>query len=293
MIEGKEGWEIFSSIIGWIYFLAWSVSFYPQVYTNWSRKSVTGLSFDYEFYNILGFSCLAIYNACLFWSPLIRQQYSDRFDGESPKVTTNDVFFGIHAIALTIVHIIQIGIYDRGRQKVSYMAMTLISGSAFAALLWTIVVQTSGRSSWLDVLYFLSYIKLSLTFIKYSPQVYMNWKRKSTVGWNIYNILLDFTGGSLSLLQLFLDCWIDEDWSGITGNPVKFGLGFVSMFFDVIFIIQHYCIYTDRTDKYSELNSPENDPLVSKSINSNPVYSFLAWFVSQEKPESYQDDYKN
>ena len=30
----------------------------------------------------------------------------------------------------------------------------------------------------------------------------MNYRRKSTVGWSIGNILLDFTGGSLSILQV-------------------------------------------------------------------------------------------
>jgi hypothetical protein len=32
----------------------------------------------------------------------------------------------------------------------------------------------------------------------------MNYRRKSTVGWSIGNILLDFTGGIFSLLQMFL-----------------------------------------------------------------------------------------
>lgn len=32
----------------------------------------------------------------------------------------------------------------------------------------------------------------------------MNYQRKSTVGWSIGNVLLDFIGGSLSLLQMFL-----------------------------------------------------------------------------------------
>ena len=32
----------------------------------------------------------------------------------------------------------------------------------------------------------------------------MNFRRKSTVGWSIGNVLLDFTGGSLSILQMFL-----------------------------------------------------------------------------------------
>lgn len=29
---------VINAVIGWIYFVAWSVSFYPQVVTNWRRK---------------------------------------------------------------------------------------------------------------------------------------------------------------------------------------------------------------------------------------------------------------
>ena len=33
---------------------------------------------------------------------------------------------------------------------------------------------------------------------------------------------------------------------GIFGNPVKFALGFVSIFFDLVFIFQHYILYRGR-----------------------------------------------
>ena len=36
-----------------------------------------------------------------------------------------------------------------------------------------------------------------------------------------------------------------RDFSGITGNPAKFGLGFVSIIFDVVFMLQHYCLYNE------------------------------------------------
>jgi len=35
----------------------------------------------------------------------------------------------------------------------------------------------------------------------------MNFRRKSTEGWSIGNVLLDFTGGSFSLLQMFLQSY--------------------------------------------------------------------------------------
>ena len=40
--------------------------------------------------------------------------------------------------------------------------------------------------------------------VRYVPQAYMNFRRKSTVGWSIGNILLDFTGGSLSIIQVMI-----------------------------------------------------------------------------------------
>lgn len=35
----------------------------------------------------------------------------------------------------------------------------------------------------------------------------MNYKRKSTVGWSIGNIFLDFTGGVLSMLQMMMNAY--------------------------------------------------------------------------------------
>ena len=75
------------------------------------------------------------------------------------------------------------------------------------------------------------------------PQVWVNYKRKSTQGWSIWQILFDLTGGVLSILQLVIDSSLQADWSGIMGNSVKLGLGNVSIFFDLIFIMQHYFLY--------------------------------------------------
>lgn len=35
----------------------------------------------------------------------------------------------------------------------------------------------------------------------------MNYRRKSTIGWSIGNVLLDFTGGMLSMLQMILNAY--------------------------------------------------------------------------------------
>ena len=43
-----------------------------------------------------------------------------------------------------------------------------------------------------------------------------------------------------------IDSSLQNDWSGLRGNPVKLGLGNVSMFFDAIFFIQHYWLYKHK-----------------------------------------------
>ena len=35
----------------------------------------------------------------------------------------------------------------------------------------------------------------------------MNFKRKSTVGWSIGNVLLDLTGGTGSIIQMFINAY--------------------------------------------------------------------------------------
>lgn len=83
-------------------------------------------------------------------------------------------------------------------------------------------------------------------------------------------IILDFTGGMLSVVQLGIDSYLQRDWSGITGNPVKLALGNVSMFFDVIFMVQHYCLYKGKRPKtFAE----EDDPLLYDSDRDRMHYS--------------------
>lgn len=151
-----------------------------------------------------------------------------------PAVQANDVFFAIHAVALTAVVLFQIAIYPKGGQKLSRLVMVIIGASvcggrraaaealACGARLWPwprlnrlardachrslpasrprispaaaltasafivailVAVKVSSWFTWLNYLLYLSYIKLAITLMKYTPQAYLNWKRKSTKGW--------------------------------------------------------------------------------------------------------------
>ncbi|XP_064808317.1 cystinosin-like [Oncorhynchus masou masou] len=238
--------DIINQLIGWIYFLAWSISFYPQVYENWRRKSVVGLNFDFLALNLTGFIAYSVFNVGLFWVPYMKEEFVKKNPNGVNPVDANDVFFSLHAVVLTVVYICQCAIYERGGQKLSKIAIgLLVIGWTFALV--TLFVAVANKITWLEYLYYFSYIKLGVTLVKYIPQAYMNYQRQSTEGWSIGNVLLDFTGGSFSLIQMILQSYNNNEWKLIFGDPTKAGLGLLSIFFDVVFIIQHYCLYRHKT----------------------------------------------
>lgn len=287
--------SIVISIVGWMYFVAWSASFYFQVILNYQRKSVIGLNFDFLALNLLGFSCYSIYNFALMFSREVRKDYYQRYMYKRIPVEWNDLFFALHAFLLTLVTVVQCFIYEvspnelslnegistetsnriafslttcqRGEQRVStpaksFMVITSIIGAGLY-----ITYLFSGFSI-LDVVLYLSYVKLAITVIKYTPQAYMNYKRKATTGWSINNILLDFTGGVLSIAQMFFLAYNYDDWTSIFGNFTKFGLGAISISFDIIFVIQHYVLYKQNNEQLETSGESIPEPVISRSIRS-------------------------
>lgn len=71
----------------------------------------------------------------------------------------------------------------------------------------------------------------------------MNWSRQSTVGWAVGNVLLDLTGGLLALAQQSLEAYRQGNTSEFTSNVAKLMLSVESIAFDLLFIVQHYCLY--------------------------------------------------
>jgi hypothetical protein len=71
--------------------------------------------------------------------------------------------------------------------------------------------KTIQVDSALGIISLMGYFKISISFLKYLPQFYWNYKRKSTKGWSIANILLDLTGGTFSFAQMALEAIFGQD----------------------------------------------------------------------------------
>ena len=278
-----------SSALGYTYFVAWSVSFYPQVVTNFRRRTTSGLSIEFASLNVLGFACYSIFNVALYCSSTVQGLYRHRYGMEAPiPVQSNDVAFAIHALIISSITLLQILYYDGNRRREMSTFVLVLIGAILVVAIFGAILSSREPSfmNWLDYIYILSVCKIIVTLVKYMPQVVLNWKRRSTIGWvsrfdftcasllccalllesafsctsfmynlcfitiifkPIWQILLDMTGGIFSNLQLVLDCVALNDFSGLTGNIPKLLLGQISIVFDIIFCVQHYVLYPSST----------------------------------------------
>lgn len=253
--------QVLAAICGWTSTVVWSVSYYPQIYWNWKRKSVVGLNFDFLLYNITGFVCYCVYNCCMSWSPTIREEYHKANGNGDVPVELNDVAFSLHAVLMIFITIGQCFVYFRGKQRISRIAL----GVDGVGWLYVVICAIVWGAKVYDAYHFLAliaYVKMAASFIKYVPQAIQNARRKSTVGWSIENIWLDLAGGILSALQMICLALDENDWSQVWGNPAKFGLALESILFDLIFLAQHYCLYRDRTDRDAPFARLESEPEV-------------------------------
>ncbi|KAJ8441455.1 hypothetical protein Cgig2_023641 [Carnegiea gigantea] len=207
--------EITYEVFGWIAFFSWSISFYPQVLLNFRRKSVVGLNFDFVVLNLTKHTSYLIYNATLYFSSAVQQQYREKY-----------------------------GFNERGNQKVSKVSLAIVSAVWIAAAICVFIASPS--QSWLWLISVFNTIQVVMTVIKYIPQAVMNFCRKSTDGFSIGNILLDFLGGVTNYGQMAVQSIDQGSWVNFYGNIGKTLLSLVSIFFDLLFMVQHYVLYPEK-----------------------------------------------
>ncbi|TKY58868.1 Cystinosin-like protein [Spatholobus suberectus] len=255
-------------VLGWFAFACWSISFYPQVILNFRRKSVVGLNFDFVVLNLTKHSSYLIYNASLYFSVAVQKQYRDKYgQKEMIPVAANDVAFSAHAVLLTAISLFQIVIYDRGSQKISKIAygILLVTWTTAAACFFVAL----HNHHWLWLISIFSGIQICMTVIKYIPQAVMNFMRKSTEGWSIVNILLDFSGSIANYAQMAMQSIDQHSWVNFYGNIGKLLLSLVSLFFDILFMCQHYLLYPVKKCKLEASPEPDNAKSSDRPLSEN------------------------
>lgn len=230
---------------------------------------------DFAILNTMGYFylLLSIYLQIFHWVPYDSSMASKMVDPNgmvvnmeannlaSPKLTLFDLFYCFHGEIMNLVTLSQLfwGKIlwkfpdDRYRRmKPVYFRIFLISLSIFFVLTVQFCHSNWFTGGWnnqttLQYCNKLFILKISMSLIKYIPQVKHNMDRQSVKGFSIPGVMLDITGGVASVLQLLLQLSRENgfSWMLIVLNFGKIGLSLVTMTFCSVFIVQWFIYGND------------------------------------------------
>lgn len=146
-----------SQILGWAYFVLWSLSFYPQVLHNHRRRSTDGFSVDFALLNLLGLTAYTVSNACFLFSPVVRTQYAQRHPkSPEPTVQWNDFVYAVHGALICCwigSHFLcaRFWNFKSKLQRVSTLALVVFWGCLGVVALSGLWVLVSASWEWIDV----------------------------------------------------------------------------------------------------------------------------------------------
>ena len=168
-----------AQIVGWIYFVCWTIGYYPQIYMNFRRKSVVGLSFDTTCMEFVGSLEYFLYTITLYCDSAL-QKYFHSFEHQHFKdrdntVKLTDVVYASHGFVMACITVLQIFCYERGTQRLSKITAGLC-GLASLVFVVLVIIAAADKSHSLSrlalALIYAGYAKSFLSGINVSPQ---NW----------------------------------------------------------------------------------------------------------------------
>lgn len=235
---------------GWCYVVCWGISLYPPLLLNYRTKSVEGISIDFVWLNFGGSLLYLASVVLLFYSDVVRAEYSERNPPSAmshapavPLVHFNDVFYGAHSFLLVLALLWQfyfLGYRKMRMQRVSKMVKLFLAAGVCALLMLGAqsFVAAGYKLELLDFATIFGSVKVALSAVKYVPQAWYNYSRRSIKGFAISSCIIDIVGSACCLCQLFLDSYLNNDINSGFKHPTKLLLCLVTILFSSVFLVQ-------------------------------------------------------
>lgn len=245
-------------MLGYCYVCAWSISIYPPLWNNWKRRSASAMSLDFVMLNSVGY----FYLICSLWLQLFHWQETEMEDNSlRPKVTHFDFWYCLHGFVMNLVLTTQvlwgttIWKFQGGAARMKAVYRRVLLGSILMAVILLIqfvyqnTIQGWSNQNTLSFCNHLFLLKISMSLLKYIPQVKHNYDRKSMRGFPIQSVMCDVLGGVCSMWQLAIQ--LSKEARGFTfvaliANFGKIGIAIVTLFFNFIYISQ-WIIYGEQS----------------------------------------------
>eukprot|EP00298_Acanthocystis_sp_HF-20_P008992 c18036_g1_i1.p1 GENE.c18036_g1_i1~~c18036_g1_i1.p1 ORF type:complete len:323 (-),score=52.32 c18036_g1_i1:34-1002(-) len=214
--------EDFEKFSLWIYLIFTSISFYPQIRMNQSTKSVLGLSFDFVALNVTSFGCF-------FISLLVSRRNGDQ------SVLNRDLVYSGHALLCCWILAMQCIAFQNGTQKISWTAIFL-TGSVWIAIITNVLLFLRSDETIQNFTIQFVWFRFFCSLLKYLPQAFYSYKRKSTSGWSKSYVQFDLIGYIFCIIHILVDTSISGSFSD--NQILDLFVAFVFVIFDILFLLQ-------------------------------------------------------
>ncbi|CCH62902.1 hypothetical protein TBLA_0I02440 [Henningerozyma blattae CBS 6284] len=242
-------------LLGLIYVSAWSISMYPPIIKNWKCNSSSAISIDFVLLNAAGYFYLltSLILQVYFWIPVSTELLNTEQQLLKPKVSVLDIIYCSNGFIMTVVLLTQVVwgrklwnfLKDKKRRMTNFFHKLLCLSIFCFTFITFQYIYNNIKNGWsnsetLSYCNQLFLMKISMSLVKYIPQVTYNYNRKSMKGYAIQGVFLDTIGGVASLAQLVVQLQRDQNFSFLVfiTNFGKIGLGLVTLVFNFIFISQ-------------------------------------------------------
>ncbi|KAF5306128.1 hypothetical protein FQR65_LT07404 [Abscondita terminalis] len=192
----------FSVVTLWAYSFLLGLAYYPQIYINYRRKSVIGLSFDFILLSAIEYAIFFLFYIGLNY---LSQRKESNFFTQPNHLTQykpNGVVYSVHGVAMFGIILAQCFFYDKTKRNIlSYSKIAIALTIIFVTFL--LAWGDFELHQILKWLYATLVVLISVS--KFIPQIVLNYKHKSTKGLSKSLIYMKTVAGFLILIQLFMD----------------------------------------------------------------------------------------
>lgn len=248
-MAGHDNPSYLEDLFGWIYFAAWGISGYPQIYLIFQQGTTEGLSPDFVIINCVGFISYSIFTFVSFTTPAVSSAYI-LHTGFPPQINLSDVIFAVHGACLTSLVAAQMLYYPP--RILPRTPTTIICVACQVAVFVGLGMCSYGHFDWYVYLRIIGMVKVLASLFKLIPQAVLNHVRRSTVGWSFSSILFDTIGGTFSIAQQVARCFRVKSLAPFTSNYAKTFLAVESLLFDIFFIAQHFIFHSSQQEALHE-----------------------------------------
>lgn len=222
--------KIINGVFGIIYFVAWSIGFYYQIALIYRLKSGEGFSLDNQLLSNIGMIYYCVYNT--YYMITVRADFESILD---VVYSVQAVFLGLWILAASLY-------FPHGINKFNFSVGVVLAIVLMMALTYYVLGVRALGVPVSDLWFFLGITESWVCVVKYLYQIFLNYDKKSTVGYAIEGVWGDILGAVCSLLQFVINKVIDQQ----DINWAKVLLAIISVVFDIVLLYQHYLVYKNR-----------------------------------------------